>query len=380
MIGHIVHIFGFAFAIIVLIEIIQILPFIEKGMFNKEIFQKMYDLWIVILVGILIIEISFLIGLIFGYEMLQEIVELLGMGLFLVIMISTLRKSVIETEIAQGTKSRLEHVVDKKTTELKVTISELKDTKTAILNMMEDLDSSHIELQKAYHELKTLDDMKDNILANVSHELRTPLTICRGAFELLKDDRTYAREKIITTGVNALDRQNAIIEDLVDMRGIMKGNLKLKLNIVDPKEVIETSKRELESTAKRGGIDVKTSIKEELPKVKADKGILKHILHNLLINAIKFNTKGGEVVIKAHPNNGYLEVSVADTGIGIANKHLTRIFDRFYQIDNSPTRKYGGTGLGLSVTDNLVKAQGGKLWVESEEGKGSTFTFTLPVG
>ncbi len=378
MIEHIVHVFGFAFAVIVLTEIIQILPFIERGMFNKKTFHDIYNLWIVILVGIFIIEISFVIE-IFGYELVQEIIEIFGMSLFLLVMVGMLRKSVIEGEIAQGTSGMLEHEVAKKTTELKVTIKELKDTKTAILNMMEDLDLSHKELQEAYHELKTLDDLKDNILANVTHELRTPLTICRGALELLKDENTNGRESIITAGLNALDRQNATIQNLVDMGKSIKGNLKLNLNGIDPREVIETTKKELEPKAKRNGVEVKISLKSELPKVKADKDILKHILQNLLINAIKFNHRGGEVEIKARPQNGYLEVSVKDNGIGIPNQFLDRIFDRFYQVDSSSTRQYGGTGLGLSVTNNLVKAQGGKIWVKSEEGKGSTFAFTLPI-
>lgn len=378
MILTIVHIFTFTFAFIILVEIIQMLPFIGE-ILNKDTFKKMYNVWIAILVALIIIELSFILEFTFGNELLQETMEIFGMSILLVIMVGTLRKSVIEAEIASGTKNRLETTVDEKTKELKETIDELKDTETAVLNMLEDLDKSHKELQKAYDELKTLDEMKDNLLANVSHELRTPLTICRSAFELLKDEKTMGREGIITAGLNALENQNAIIGDLMDMGRLMAGDVKLNLKSVDIREVIETSRRELEPKALKKGIGVKTSVKDDFPKVKADREELKHILKNLIINAIKFNKRGGEIIIKAEQKEDFAEVSVEDTGIGIAKEHLDRIFNRFYQVDSSSTRRYGGTGLGLSVAKNLVHAQGGKIWAESEVGKGSTFIFTLPI-
>lgn len=287
MILTIVHIFTFTFAFIILVEIIQMLPFIGE-ILNKDTFKKMYNVWIAILVALIIIELSFILEFTFGNELLQETMEIFGMSILLVIMVGTLRKSVIEAEIASGTKNRLETTVDEKTKELKETIDELKDTETAVLNMLEDLDKSHKELQKAYDELKTLDEMKDNLLANVSHELRTPLTICRSAFELLKDEKTMGREGIITAGLNALENQNAIIGDLMDMGRLMAGDVKLNLKSVDIREVIETSRRELEPKALKKGIGVKTSVKDDFPKVKADREELKHILKNLIINAIKF--------------------------------------------------------------------------------------------
>ncbi|MFQ6136242.1 MAG: sensor histidine kinase, partial [Candidatus Hydrothermarchaeales archaeon] len=126
-------------------------------------------------------------------------------------------------------------------------------------------------------------------------------------------------------------------------------------------------------------IEIKTSIQEDLPKVRADFDELKHVLLNLLDNAIKFNRKGGEVLIEAGQKGDVVEVSVSDTGIGIAEEHLEKVFDRLYQIDVSTTRKHGGIGMGLAVAKEIVEAHGGRIWVESEIGKGSHFCFTVPV-
>ncbi|MFQ5888253.1 MAG: ATP-binding protein, partial [Candidatus Hydrothermarchaeales archaeon] len=243
----------------------------------------------------------------------------------------------------------------------------------------EEVKKAHRELKRAYDELKTLDKMKDNLLSSVTHELRTPLTICENALELLRKKKIENREEIIMTGLNALDRQNEVIDDLVDMRGLTSGTLKLNLKGLDLGEVIEMCRRDIEPMALKSEIEVKTSVEEGLPKVKADLNELKHIFRNLLLNAIKFNKEGGGVVIKAKQNGNFVEVSVADTGIGIAKEQLEKVFDRFYQVDSGSTRRYGGTGLGLSVVKDLVEAHGGKIWVESELGRGSKFIFILPI-
>ena len=376
-IHHLIHIISFTFASIVFIEIIQLLPFIE-GILNKETFEKMYDVWIVILVGIFIMELSFIMEFFFRNELTQELSEMLGMAIFLVIMVGAVRKSVIEAEIISGTKRRLEKEVDEKTGELRETIEELKDTKTAVLNMLEDLDNSHKKLKEAYDELKTLDEMKDNLLSNVSHELRTPLTICSSAFELLKES-VKNRQEISLLGLKALERQNALIEDLVDMARLKKGDLNIHLEEIDIREVIETALKELEPEAIKKGIKINSHIDGDLPKVEADPRELRHILKNLLINAIKFNKIDGEVVINSEQKEDFIEISIEDNGIGISKEHIKKVFDRFYQVDSSITRRYGGAGLGLSVVKDLIEAQGGKIWVESKFGQGTTIYFTLPI-
>ncbi|MFQ6136851.1 MAG: hypothetical protein ACE5PM_06695, partial [Candidatus Hydrothermarchaeales archaeon] len=155
MIHFILHLLTFGSAFIILVEVIQILPAMEV-ILNKETFEKMYNVWIVVLVALVLMEFGFIVDLVFGNEIVHESLELLGMSIFLAVMVGTVRRSVIDAEIASGTKRRLEKEVEVKTEELRETVEELTNTKTAVLNVLEDLDESHKELQRAYEELKSL--------------------------------------------------------------------------------------------------------------------------------------------------------------------------------------------------------------------------------
>jgi signal transduction histidine kinase len=177
----------------------------------------------------------------------------------------------------------------------------------------------------------------------------------------------------------ALIRQNSVIGDLMDISKISKGSLKPQIRKVDLKLVITSSVKEMEPLALKKKIKIKTSLEEGLPEVAADFKELRHVLINLLSNAIKFNKEGGKVLIEAERKGEFVEVCIADTGIGIPQKYLPKIFDRFYQIDSGVTRKYGGTGLGLAIVKEIIELYGGQVKVESEVGKGSKFTFTVPM-
>jgi signal transduction histidine kinase len=235
------------------------------------------------------------------------------------------------------------------------------------------------ELRMAYNELKTLDRMKDSLIANVSHELKTPLTISKSAIEMaMEEESKEERYKLLEIGRDALIRQNKIIEDLVDISKIKREELELYMEALDLGKIIDTSRREMEPLASKKGIEIKTSLKEDLPKVRVDFDSLRRVFSNLLDNAIKFNREGGEVLIEAREKGNFVEVSVSDTGIDIPEDQLDKIFDKFYQVDSSARRAYGGTGLGLVIVKSIIDAHGGEIWVESELGKGSKFTFTLP--
>lgn len=252
-------------------------------------------------------------------------------------------------------------------------ITERKNTERKIKN-------SYMKLQSAYGELKILDRIKNNLIANVSHELRTPLTITKSAVEFaLKEMDKGERDEILSTAQKALLKQDRIIGDLVGASKIFKKEFKLKLEEVDLEGVIVLSKKEMESLTFANRIKIKSEVEADLPIIKADYNAIKHVITNLLDNAIKFNIEEGEVLLKAKRNSKYVEVMVEDTGIGIEKDQLDRIFDSFYQIDPSPNRKYGGTGLGLTVAKEIIEAHGGKLSVESNVGKGSRFTFTLAI-
>lgn len=234
-------------------------------------------------------------------------------------------------------------------------------------------------LQKAYKELKTLDQLKSDIISNISHELRTPITIVKSAIELaMEEENGKKRDELLAIGRKALARQNRTVGNLINAAKIERDALKLKFELIDLKQVIEACIEEMLPVGVKNEIKIKTSLQEDL-KVKADLGELSHVLTNLIDNAIKFNRKGGEILIEAERKGDFAEVSVSDTGIGIAGEHLPRIFERFYQIDASATSAYGGTGLGLAIAKEIVEAHGGKIWAESELGRGSKFTLSVPA-
>lgn len=245
---------------------------------------------------------------------------------------------------------------------------------------LQDIEEKAKRLQEAYNEYRTLERLKDEIISNVSHELRTPLAICKSVIDLaMEEDSEDERNKLLGMGKDALDRQDRIIGDLVGTAKIQKDAFELNIENLDLGQVITLSKKEIEPLALKSRVTVKTSIQEDLPRIGADIAKLKHALFDLLTNAIKFNKEGGEVFIEAKKHSSGVEVSISDTGIGIPEEHLDKIFDRFYQADGSSKRQYGGVGLGLAIVADIIERHDGRIWVESEVGKGSKFIFVLPI-
>ncbi|MFH1774943.1 MAG: ATP-binding protein [Methanobacteriota archaeon] len=258
------------------------------------------------------------------------------------------------------------------------TVGVAKDISREV-KLEQEREDSNKKLRAAYEELKELDSVKDDLISNVSHELRTPITIAKSAIELATEEKDEEkRNELLAMGRNALLRQNRIVGDLIDVARIQRGALKLEFESIDLKHAVEAVVHEMLPVAMKSGIKIKTSIPESL-EVTADFEELRHMLSNLIDNAIKFNKEGGEVLIEVKRSGGFAEVSVTDTGVGIAKEHLSKVFERFYQIDASSTRRYDGTGLGLAIVKDIIEAHGGKIWAESEVGKGSKFTFVLPA-
>ena len=237
------------------------------------------------------------------------------------------------------------------------------------------------ELASAYEELREIDELKSNILANVSHELRTPITIAKGSIQLaLEESDPEQRKSLLNMALAALMRQNFIIEDLLEAAKFEKGRVKLQLEDVDVVKIIKKVVEEFEPLLREENLKLNIKTEGGLPKAKADVRSLEHVLRNLISNAIKFNKQGGSIFIEVmQKRNDVIEVCISDTGIGIPKDKLSKIFERLYQVDSSPTRRYGGTGMGLAIVRDIVEAHGGKITVESELGRGSTFCFTLPV-
>ncbi len=227
--------------------------------------------------------------------------------------------------------------------------------------------------------LRRIDRLKDQFLANTSHELRTPLNGIIGLSEALRDQLNDPTQKedlemIVVSG----QRLRNLVNDILDFSKLKEQEIQLFLKPLDIRTFSEVVFRLLRPLAKAKAVDLVLELDDQLPLVEADEDRLQQILYNLIGNAIKFTSKGF-VKVKARPLGDVLEVEVADTGIGIPKEKQDTIFNAFEQADGSIERQYGGTGLGLSISKKLVELHGGEIRVESEEGKGSSFLFTLPI-
>ncbi|MFV2040641.1 MAG: GAF domain-containing protein [Candidatus Hydrothermarchaeales archaeon] len=236
------------------------------------------------------------------------------------------------------------------------------------------------ELETAFTELKDVDRLKSDIIANVSHELRTPITIMVTSLELLKDEREEPlRNELLNLALKALHRQNMTVDDLLTSVAIRKKEIRLKLEPVDLVQAIALARAELKLFANKKNVKLTTQLEEDLPTVRADFMHLKHILRNLIHNAIKFSHSGAEVGIAARKIADAVKVCVSDSGIGMPEDLQNHIFEPLYQGDPTTSRAYEGTGMGLAIVKDMVEAHGGRITVDSKLGEGSTFCFTLPI-
>ncbi len=228
-------------------------------------------------------------------------------------------------------------------------------------------------------EVRRLENLRQDFVANVSHELKTPLTSVTGFIETLlsgalsDSERATSFLKIMEEDTNRLTR---LIDELLELSKIESREINLKPETLNLKEETEKILPLFESSVKEKHIQWENELEAD---VFADRDRLKQILINLIENAVKFNKQGGKVTLQSRRLNGKIEVSIQDTGIGIPDEALTRVFERFFRVDRARTRGQGGTGLGLSIVKHLVEAHKGKVWCESRLGKGSKFFFTLPA-
>ena len=232
--------------------------------------------------------------------------------------------------------------------------------------------------------IKRANALKDQFLANVSHELRTPLNSIIGFSELLKEQLVGPlNEKQLHYVQNILQSAEhllSIINDILDLSKVEAGMMEVKPEVISLKDLIESSLTMVGERAAKHRISLSMEIGEGIGTVRTDPTRLKQILFNLLSNAVKFTPDGGSVSVKARKLDGEIQISVSDTGIGIPKEKMEEIFEPFVQLDGSLSRRYEGTGLGLALTRRLVELLGGRIWVESQLGKGSAFHFTIPVG
>jgi signal transduction histidine kinase len=239
------------------------------------------------------------------------------------------------------------------------------------------------EIQDKSRQLEVANKHKSDFLANMSHELRTPLNAIIGFSEALiarmfgevnpKQDE-YLND-IHSSGQHLL----SLINDILDLSKVEAGRMDLELSDFHLPSALQNAMTLVRERAQSHGIELKLSLDPQVGDIRADERKFKQIVLNLLSNAVKFTPDGGRVEVEAHLNAEAVEVSVTDTGVGIAPEDQETVFEEFRQVGRDYTRKQEGTGLGLALTRRFVELHGGKIGLQSEPGKGSTFIFTLPL-
>lgn len=227
---------------------------------------------------------------------------------------------------------------------------------------------------------KELDEAKTNFIATISHELKTPLAASDLSLKLLEDERvgklTEDQKELIQNLKHDSQRVLKILSELLNMSQVEAGRIQLDVQQVNPYLIVDSAIETVASNAKEKEINIKKDLQEHLPLINADAEKTTWVLNNFLTNAIKYSNEGGEITIKSIANSESVIFSVQDHGPGIAQEYLPRIFERYFQV---PGSKAKGTGLGLAISKDFIEAQKGKIWAESEIGKGSTFNFSLNI-
>ncbi|MFZ3059021.1 MAG: PAS domain S-box protein [Candidatus Methanoperedens sp.] len=246
--------------------------------------------------------------------------------------------------------------------------------------MEQQLKEYHEELKKSYEALKEADRIKTEFISNITHELLTPLTIIKGFVELLNDEAIGRINEEQKKSLGIIHRNSErlihLIKELLDISHLEKNTLGLQFGLVSINDILSKCILDLQPLAKEKQISLFQDSRP-LPVIWGDEERLTQVIINLLANAIKFTPQNGKITVISHDLTEQVKISVRDTGIGIPGDQLSRIFERFYQIDSSAKRKYGGTGIGLSICKNVIEKHYGSIWAESD-GNGSTFHILLP--
>jgi signal transduction histidine kinase len=235
------------------------------------------------------------------------------------------------------------------------------------------------ELQQAYEELNELDQLKTDFIAVASHELRTPLSVIMGYVSFLREEANESTASQLDNVMGAAIHLRDLIQAMLNLRYVDAGETNLKIKTVDFVELC----REIAAASQETAVAKQQTLSVKLPSapllVKADRSVLEVAINNLLNNAIRFTPNGGTINIHLKKQGSEAWFSIKDTGIGIPEEKLERIFNRFYQLEPALVREHGGLGIGLSIAKDLVEMQNGRIWAESVEDQGSTFTIALPL-
>ena len=266
---------------------------------------------------------------------------------------------------------------------LSLSVSPIRDLQGKIVGFLR-IAKDITEKKRYERRLKELDKMKSDFVSNVSHELRTPLTSIKGSVENMLDGLTGSlNEKQIRYLVRIksnTDRLSRLINDLLDLSRIESGRVEVRPTRLPLTALAEEVAEHLKPLATEKLIRIEVPCSDPSATAWADRDKVTQVLVNLIGNAVKFTPPEGKVTVVLEKNdNDYVQISVADTGPGILPEETNKIFSKFYQVTNIAKQKPRGSGLGLAISKALVEMHGGKIWVESEVGRGSTFYFTLPA-
>ncbi|MFH2063001.1 MAG: ATP-binding protein [bacterium] len=240
-----------------------------------------------------------------------------------------------------------------------------------------------VEIYEDLTERRELDQVRNEFVFVAAHELRNPVTAMKLLLDMFLDDRRFEVGPIasdyVTKMQEATERLIQLVDDLLEVARTESGRLKIELQAVDPREIVETILAETSSMAESCQVKLVHEPGGNCPKVRSDADKLKEIVSNLVSNAVKYNRVGGTVTVSHEVDGGFLVIHVADTGIGIGPEDLKRAFTKFWRSEETAVRAQAGTGLGLFIVKELVERMGGRIWLESERGKGTTFSFSMPL-
>ena len=235
------------------------------------------------------------------------------------------------------------------------------------------------QVERAYSEVSNLDRLKSDFIAITSHELRTPLGLILGHATFLRELVSAEYHEQLDLIIRNATRLKDIVENLASVENYQNGAARVRLGEVSMARLARDVAESFHEEARRKGVTLRAEIGAAPLTVEGEAGKIEIALSHVVRNAITFTDAGGHVFVAAEAVPGYVKVTVTDDGIGIPAKDLERVFDRFYQVESHLTRRHGGMGLGLSVAKAMIEMHGGRIWAESVEGKGSRFTFLLPV-
>jgi signal transduction histidine kinase len=262
-------------------------------------------------------------------------------------------------------------------------LNELEEKREQLEAANRQLGLSNRELNEANAKLRELSAMKEEFLALTTHDLRSPLTVISGVINFFTSGRLGELTPEQRNMVSMMERNTQslieLVNDLLDASKLESGTMRLDMSEVGLRPLVEDLRETMLPMAREKEIEIETAVPGELPPLRADRAKLRRVLVNLVSNALKFTPRGGRVEISATLDGGAAKVSVSDTGVGIPPEDIERLFDKYEQARSRATRSEKGTGLGLYITRQLVELHGGRIEARSEVGRGSTFSFTIPV-